>query len=252
MKDRIKQVTEGLKDIASIGYRYGEFDSTHNKMNVPVESIGVIAATASRYGVLYAIIRRTKNKSDYGKEHKSEVVEYYNCGGDLSAHNPYELSIPITNINLKKDIIDPLTLVGEKVLVTEINRYAMKAEYIGGLVELNESILNIPRVILKSMRNYVGSFVTLDSTEDVVRERLEGFGYPTETFKKMHKYTVQDWLGKSVRFEGDAVYFRDTKQAVEGELVIPASDTLEETRDLDKEDMKTKKCHLAVKIFSAR
>lgn len=252
MKDRIQQITESLKDAASIGYRYGEFDSTHNKMNVPVESIGVIVSTSSRDGVLYAIIKRTKNKSEYGREHPGEIFEYYNCDGDVNAHSPYELSIPITNVDLKRDIVDPLTFIGGKVLVTEINRYAMKAEYIGGLVELNESILNIPRTLFKSMRNYVGSFVSLNSTEDVVRERLEGFGYPKETYDKMYKYSVQDWIGKSVRFEGDAVYFRDTKKAVEGELIIPASDTLEETRALDREDMKTKNCHLPVKIFSAR
>lgn len=252
MKDRINQVTEGLKDLASIGYRYGEFDSTHNKMNVPVESIGVIVNTSSRNGVLYAIIKRTKNKSEYGKEHSGEVSEYYNCNGDINAHTPYELSIPISNVDLKKDVVDPLSFLGGKVLVTEINKYAMKAEYIGSLVELNESILNIPRTIFKSMRNYVGGFVSLASTEDTVRERLDGFGYPKETYDKMYKYSVQDWLGKSVRFENDAVYFRDVKEAVEGELVIPASDTLDETRDLDNTDMKTKKCHLPVKIFSAR
>ena len=115
MKDRIKQVTEGLKDIASIGYRYGEFDSTHNKMNVPVESMGVIDSTMTNNGTLYAILRRLKNKSDYGKEHQDEVVEYYNCDGDVNSYSPFELLIPLSNINLKRDVINPLDLIGGKV-----------------------------------------------------------------------------------------------------------------------------------------
>lgn len=250
--DRIRKVTDSLKDLASIGYRYGEFDSTHNKLNVSIESIGIIKTTLTRKGVLYAIVKRTKNITDYGKE-GHDINEYYNCKGELSAHSPFELLIPITNIDLKKDIIDPLTLVGGKVLVTEIDRYAMKAEYIGELTELNESPLRIPRTILKSMRNYVGGFVPLDSSEQVVRERIEGFGYPLETLKKMYKYSVSDWEGKSVRFEKDAVSYRDVKEAVEGEVVVPAEDSIEELlRELDNSDMKTKKCHLPVKIFSAR
>ncbi len=249
---RIKMVTDGLKDLASIGYRYGEFDSTHNKLNVPIESIGVITSTLTRKSILYAIIKRTKNITDYGRD-GHDISEYYNCKGDVNAHSPFELLIPITNIDLKRDVVDPLTLIGGKVLVTEIDRYAMKAEYIGELTELNESPLRIPRTILKSMRNYIGGFVPLDSSEQVVRERIEGFGYPLETLKKMYKYSVSDWDGKSIRFEKDAVNYRDIKEAVEGEVIVPAADSIEELlRELDNNDMKTKKCHLPVKIFSAR
>lgn len=251
---KTQQLKERIADIASqayVGYRSGEFNTTRSKMRTSMESIGIIDSILTVDSVLYAIVYRAEPVIQFNKDHAvtEQIKEYYNCRGDIDAYSVYELLMPITNIDLKREVLDPRSLIGSKVMVSELNGLAVKAEVITDLEELNESPLKIPRTLLSSIRNYIGAYTRIDSEEDRVTSLLDRLGL-SDTAKKLYDKSATDFSGKVWSYENNAVYGRDTAALKEGEDSLKPIDGF--ARHVTNESMKTKNCHLPVKLFSAR
>lgn len=249
-KDKIVNRIGETAAKAAVGFKSGESNNTKMKMNTSSESLGIIASVLTVNKTVYAICYRQTPVTKALKEHpEGGVKEYYNCTGDVFKMSPYELLMPIKNLDLSRDIIDPRTLIGQKVLVSEINGQALKAEYINELDELNESPLKISRALLRTIRNYVGGYTTLDSKEERVQKIMAQFGL-TDVAEKLHEHPLSDWLGQSVSFKDEGKYTNDVAKPKDGEVVFEAPEGV--ARHLNRTSMKTKNCHLPVKLFSAR
>lgn len=249
--------TESFKNIiantaskAYVGFKSGEFNTTRQKMKTSMESLGIVDSVLVVNKTIYVIAHRVEPLSKNIKDHAGEAVEYYNCNGDVNAFSPFELLMPIINIDLSRDTLDPRVLIGGSVLVSEINGQAIKAEYVGELEELNESPLAVPRAVFSSIRNYIGAYTTLNSKDERVQSIVNQFGVG-DVVNDIYQTSAMDWIGNVVSFEKDGDYTKDshgTKQ--EGRLTIKPVENL--TRHLNGEDMKTKLCHNPVKLFTAR
>lgn len=249
--------TESLKNAianaaakAYVGFKSGEFNTTRQKMKTSMESLGIVDSVLVVNKTIYVIAHRAKALSKNIQMHEGEAVEYYNCIGDVKVYSPFELLMPVINIDLSRDTLDPRSLVGGSVLVSEINGQAIKAEFVGELAELNESPLDVPRALFKSIRNYVGAYTALNDKDERVQSIVQQFGLGN-VVDEIYKTSAMDWIGNVVSYETDGDYTKDshaTKQ--EGRLTIKAVENL--TRHLNGEDMKTKLCHNPVKLFTAR
>lgn len=250
-KENFKQyIKDSFNELSTYN---GNKSTIHNRLVLErsVQSVGIVDSVMTTDSIVYAIIRRCG--SDPDNFDLSTPDGYYNCNGDVTCYSPFELMIPLININLSVVPLNPQQLVGGKVLVSEIDGIAMKAEYIGILNEVNESPVNIPRTVLTSIRNYIGGYVKLDSDDLQIRNAVDSFGIPQDTLKKLNSYSVSDWSGNVVRFDTDAVMYRDVKQQDQGELVLKDNDSLSQLiRHINQKDMKTKRCHLPTTLFSAR
>ena len=239
----IKSMTHYNGDKSTLGER---IDSSRVS-----ESIGTIRTVLTVNNTVYAIIKRDDPFDSCVENAESQ---YYHCKGQPSSHTPYELFMPLLNIHLDISNFDPRILVGRKALVKELGDIAVKAEYIGQVNELNESPINIPRTVLASIRNYIGPNTKLDSKDDRVKEQLDYFDIEYSVFKSLSKHTLDDWDGQVIRFKSDAVSYRDTVDQVQGEIIVDDRvDALEGLiRHIESKDMKTKKCHMPINLFSAR
>lgn len=251
-------MSKSLKDRAiesakALGSYNGDRNTIHNRLVLErsKQSIGIISSIMTTDNVVYAIIARIGSQPD--TYDLSEKDGYYNCDGDPASYSPFELMIPIINVQLDLNPIDPKQLIGGKVLVSEIKGVAMKAEYIGKMTEVNESPLNIPRSTLATLRNYVGGYMKLDHKDPQIRDVIDELGIPIDVLTKLNTYTVSEWDGNVVRLSSDAVMYRDTGKQVQGEIVIQDLDNLGAfIRNINRKDMKTKECHLPTILFSAR
>lgn len=235
---------------AYVGFKSGEFNTTRQKMKTSMESLGIVDSVLVVNKTVYVIAHRVKALSKNMQLHANEAVEYYNCQGDVTVHSPFELLMPLINIDLSRDPIDPRVLVGGSILVSEVNGQAIKAEYVGELSELNESPIAVPRAVFQSIRNYLGSYTALNDKDERVQSIVNQFGL-SGVVDDIYKSSAMDWIGSVVSFENDGDYTKDshsTKQ--DGRLTIKPIDSL--VRHANGEDMKTKLCHLPVKLFSAR
>jgi len=216
-----------------------------------VESIGYIHSILQVDKHVYAIIMRADSPDfDISCADGLDGASFFNCVGDFHSKSPYELLIPITNIDLSIDIIDPRTLIGGSVLVSELFGEAVKAEYIGELERTDQLPIKISKKVFNSIRNYVGAYTRLDSDEKSVQDVLNRFGIDQELSKKLYETDIHDWAGNVIRFENEAVYTNDVMQPKDGEIIIKPIEDLQ--RHIHEKGMKTKNCHLPVKIFSAR
>ena len=251
---KTEQFKQRIADVASqayVGYRSGEFNTTRSKMRTSMESVGIIDSILTVDSVLYVIAYRAESITQFNKDHEhiEPIKEYYNCQGDINAYSVYELLMPITNIDLKREVLDPRTLIGSKVMVSEINGLAVKAELITNIDEFNESPLKIPRALLSSIRNYIGAYTRMDSDEDRVTSLVDKLGL-TDTTKKLYDKSANDFSGKVWSYDNNAVYGRDTAKLKDGEDSLKPIEGF--ARHVTNESMKTKNCHLPVKLFSAR
>lgn len=244
--------------------RYNELksSSTLNSINtVTTRNVIKIEASTEEYGYIYSVLQVNKTiyaiivdaKSpnfDFTCTNGLDGARFFNCEGDFSSKSPYELLIPISNIDLSIHVLDPRTLIGGKVLVSILNGDAVKAEYIGEIDNTGETPLKIPRTLFKSLRNYIGAYTRLDDESPEVEQARELLGLDHELAKKLYETDIKDWNGVVVRYENEAVYTNDVMQPKDGEVIItPIGDV---AKHIQEKGMKTKNCHLPVKIFSAR
>jgi hypothetical protein len=107
----------------------------------------------------------------------------------------------------------------------------------------------VPRALLASVRNYVGSYVQLNDSNPKIADVITQMGLG-DVVDDLYKTKLSEWSGKAVSIEGDGLYTNDTNKTKDGEVKIQAIDGL--MRHLNGLQMKSKNCHLPVKLFSAR
>lgn len=215
------------------------------------EEIGIIYSVLQVDKTVYAIaIKGDTANYDISCSNGFDGIEIFGCYGNIHAFSPHELYFPISNIDLSILTIDPRTLIGGRVMVSLLDGYPVKMEYVGQVDGLDDTPLYLARNVFRSLRNYVGAYKRLDSDDADVKAARDKFGIDKEVAKKLYSLDIHDLKGNVLRFEGDAVYTNDVLQPKEGEIIVKPIENL--TRLVNEKAMKTKRCHLPVKIFSAR
>lgn len=235
------------------GLNHFNLHTTRNviKMEASRESMGLIHSIFETERHVWAIIMRADSPTfELNCSDGLDGVSFFNCDGDYNSKSPYELLIPISNIDLSIQVLDLRKLIGGSVMVSELYGKAVKAEYVGELTRPDETPLKFSRKIFDSVRNYIGAYTRLDDEQPSVVEVLDRFGIDRELSKKLYETSIEDWGGNVIRIENEAVFTNDVMQPKEGELIIKAHPELH--KYLKERGMKTKLCHLPVKIFSAR
>ena len=248
--DRFIRAVEDVKYISTPSINQGEYDATLRKLNNRTDSMGIIHSVLVQGNTLYVVAQRIKNIYTHNDDH--DIVEFYNCiGGDPENYSLYELFMPVINIDLSRDIVDPRKFIGGKVLVTEIDNIPVKTEFIGELEEINESPLKIARTVLRNMRNFLGPTTPLDDGSEKTEAIIRAFGYNPEQISQLMSLTLAEaGEGKVFNLNGEGQYYQDTAQAPEN--IITIKTVADMNRHLNESPMKTKRCHLPVKLFSAR
>lgn len=247
--DQFLSAVDNVKHLSNMSIGQGEYDATLRRLNNRTDSMGVVRNAIVKGSTLYVIAYRVKNLNKDNAQHKQ--LEFFNCLGDVENYGLGELFMPVINIDLSRDIVDPRKFIGGKVLVTEIDNIPVKTEFIGQLDEINESPYKVARTVLRSIRNFIGPTTRLDDTSSMAEDIVKAFGATSEQMKKIMELTIDNTKeGDVFIVQGQGVYSQDTSEAPEGVIVIKADS--ETSRHLEDNPMKSKKCHLPVKIFSAR
>ena len=114
--DRFNRAVEDIKYVSTPSINQGEYAATLRKLNNRTDSMGIIHSVLVQGNTLYVVAQRTKNLFTGNDDH--DAVEFYNCiGGDPENYSLYELFMPVINIDLSRDIVDPRDFIGQKVLV---------------------------------------------------------------------------------------------------------------------------------------
>lgn len=248
INDRFVTAVDDVKHLSRMSISQGEYDATLRRLNNRTDSMGIVHSALVQGNTLYVVAQRIVNLKQSSNHH--DDVEFYNCFGEIENYSMYELLMPVVNIDLSYDIVDPRKFIGGKVLVTEIDNIPVKTEFIGQLDEINESPVKIARTVLRSIRNFVGPTARLDAQDELTESVIRGFGYNPELMKKLMEHSVLDNEGVVFNLSGEGQFTQDTSQNPEG--IVSIKTVADMNRHLNESPMKTKKCHLPIKIFSAR
>lgn len=248
INDRFVTAVDDVKHLSKLTISQGEYDATLRRLNNRTDSMGIIHSALVQGNTLYVVAQRIVNLNKSNNDH--DIVEFYNCLGEVENYSMYELLMPVVNIDLSYDVVDPRKFIGGKVLVTEVDNIPVKTEFIGQLDEINESPIKIARTVLRSIRNFIGPTTRLDAQDALTEDIVRGFGYNPEMMKKLMEQSVLDNAGVVFNFSGEGQYTQDTTQNPEG--IVTIKTVADMNRHLNESPMKSKKCHLPIKIFSAR
>ena len=246
--DTIKIATDEVKAVSKMLVGQGDYDATHRHLKVKRDSMGIIHAVLAKGPRLYAAVVRLEPLTNYGGEHGS--LEFYNCKGETKNYGAHELFMRVINVNLSRDIVDPRDFIGQKVLVTELDNIPVKVELIGDVEGMVENPTTLSSAVLRSFRNFLGPSKPLDDDSELTETFMQAFGIDPDFMKNMMALKIEDVAGKVLRIEGDAVYFMDTDKEKEGYMQIKNYKDMYD--HLSTNPMKTKDCHLPIKVFGAR
>lgn len=209
---------------------------------------GIIESAMVVNRTVYVIARRLKESFD-GETGHSTINLFNNARGTDEEHiSPFELLIPISNIDLALTPVNPKDLLGKYVIVSSMKKRAIKAEFIGDINSTSQSPLQVMQAALENARSLAGSMEKLHENETSKTFLKEKYNL-TDDQLTLIGMSLEEFKGKVIRIEGDGTYHNDTDAELEHEVKIESYDLIKNT---NKEKMKTRKCHLPVTIFSAR
>lgn len=218
-----------------------------------------MAKTSSQHGIIesvlvvnntvYAIIRKTRVEFDEVSHDYYPLFNNYLKSPEDSL-TPTELLIPLINIDMSNNTLDPKDLIGRYAVVevTDGNR-AIKAEYVGSVGDPSQGPLKISQTVLYNARLLAGATARLATADSESRKYLAEVAKLEDEALELLDQKLSEWKGKVVTVEGDANYHKTTDATQEFELKIKSEDFLKEA---NKTKMKTRNCHLPISIFSAR
>ena len=209
---------------------------------------GIIESVMVVNRVLYVIARRVKSSMTTDTDHSYQSLFNNDRHVREEALSPFELLIPVSNIDLAVTTVKPEELLGKYVSVSVLKGRAVKAEYIGDLSGPSQSPLQLARAALENARSLAGVATRIEENEKA-RDFLKTQYNLTDDQLTLIGMSLEEFKGKVIKVEGDATYDRDTANKLEHEVIIESHDLIANT---NKEPMKTKNCHLPVTIFSAR
>lgn len=213
------------------------------------EQLGKIESVLVVDRVLYAIIRKAKGEFDEINHESFPLFNNYLYVEDEYL-SPVELLIPITNVDLAQGTFNPNTMIGQYATVSVVNGLrAVKAEYIGGVDDPQQGPFKVLQNIFYNARMLAGATATLTEEGSKAKEYLSKIQNLNETNLNLVAMSLEDWKGKVVTLQNDAVYHKTTDATEEFEIKIEQEDFFKNSNGTK---MKTKNCHLPVTIFSAR
>lgn len=213
-----------------------------------IQEEGIIESVMVVNRVVYVIARRLKESMTSDTDHP--YVSLFNNDRHVreEALSPFELLIPVSNIDLAIASAKPEELLGKYVLVSVLKGRAMRAEFIGDISSTSQSPLQLARAALENARSIAGVATRIEESKKA-KDFLKDQYNLTDEQLTLIGMTLEQFKGKVIRVEGDATYDRDTAQKLEHEVIIESHNLIANT---NQEPMKTKNCHLPVTIFSAR
>lgn len=217
------------------------------KIQKSSEEEGIIESVLVVNRVVYAVVRRSVDSyNETGHSSKGLFNNVRNIPEDnLSL---FELLIPIYNIDLATSLIKPDELLGKYVMVSVLNKKAIKAEYIGELENFKQSPLKLLSAAITNARSLAGAGERLDKNTASRKFLQEKFNL-TDDQLTLFEIPLKDVFGKTITIKDDAVYHKDTSKTTDKEVVIESHNLI---RGTNQKSMKSRNCHLPVSIFSAR
>lgn len=209
-----------------------------------VESVGKIESVSLQNNQVYALIRYTSGEDGDNNLRLFNDI-YASNEEDLSF---FELSIPISNIDLSKDNYSPTQLIGKYASVTVFEGRAISAEIIGDFKSKEERPTNIDQDFFFTARMRLierGEATTADN----VQNELIALGLDRTTAFSLFQVKLADVLNKVVIWAGESYFHKDTAKP---DILETVQEPPEFLRSLNRTPMKVKACHKFNKLFTGR
>lgn len=202
---------------------------------------GIVRSVILRDDTVFAVVER-----DIGGEDDHAHGGYFNCESyeHVDGMTFPEIFIPTDIVPIANDIN---RYVGKPALVTVQDGFAIHA-----------SVLHIPQLLttikpstIRAVRERLQNGPENDIFSEIGLKVWESFGVLPDAVKALKEmvFKSEEHLDKVVTIEGEGSWNKDTAQLQKGEAIVPATDIM---LGLNRQGMKTNKCHNPTRIFSAK
>lgn len=202
---------------------------------------GIIRSVILRDDTVFAAVER-----DLEGEDDNSHGGFFNCMSyeHVASMTFPELYIPTDIVPIGNDIN---RYVGKNALVTVQDGIAIFAS----VLQIPQLLTTIKPSTIRAVRLKLQEKAGDDLFSDAAQKIWTSFGILPEEVKSLKDmlFNPEEHLDKVVTIEGEGSWNKDTSQVQEGEVVIPPSDIM---LGLNKQGMKSNKCHLPTRIFSAK
>ena len=247
LNDKIGEINQMYRESASVGYKFGQFDGARSQINKTYVELGVIKGVFTEGTTILVVAERLNSTSAH-----PSIPEYFGTDPDyLENYGWREYYHPLTNLHLSTSLVDPTQLIGQTVKVTLINNIVQEVEYIGSLTDLSDTGSGVNGYLLRAARSIIGNLVPLNDENENVKQVLKSLGIDQATIDGLYKYNINDFIGKVVNVDTDAKYYQETTTPQEGVITVKEP-TPTWVGKKETGEMKTKNCHIPVKMFSAK
>ena len=243
---RLEKINKMYKDSTSYGYKYGQFDGARSQFNKPNFELGTIRSVFTEGNTILVLAEKLDKDSVHG------IPQYFGIDPDFIENYGWkEMYFPLSNLHLGVGLVDPRQLIGHTVKVTLINKVIQEVEYVGSLTNLADTGSGVSYFMLRAARALIGNLVPLNDEAPTVKEALKALGITQEVIDGLYKYDIKDFIGKVVNVDTDAKMYQETATPPEG-VVTVKEPTPSWVSNKEEGDMKTKNCHIPLKMFSAK
>ena len=217
-----------------------EFDVLNSLQSKVTETIGKIELASIHSSKAFVVVSRL------GGEGASLVNDAFNSGVENLSY--YELAVPLYGIDLDATSMNPVSLLGKYVKITEQNGRALKAEYLGEHIGFLDSPSVIPREVFYTARlNLLDK--NIEMTPENVQKELQTLGVSRKDAIEVFGIDLREVLNNVILWAGDSYYQKDTGKAAMKEVVVDPPDIV---KYLNSKPIKMKACHKFNKLFTGR
>lgn len=247
LNTRIDEINQMYSESTSVGYKFGQLDGARNQINKSYVELGVIKGVFTEGTTILVVAERLNSTSAH-----PSIPEYFGTDPDyLENYGWREYYHPLTNLHLSTSLVDPTQLIGHTVKVTLINNIVQEVEYIGSLTNLSDTGSGINGYLLRVARSLIGNLVPLNDESESVKQVLRKLGIDQATIDGLYKYDINDFIGKVVNVDTDAKYYQETTTPQDGVITVKEPTSMWVDKK-ESGEMKSKNCHIPVKMFSAK
>jgi hypothetical protein len=215
------------------------------------KTVGIIESATVLNSRVFAVLRKTANTDNINYDPGEGSPLYNNIlNMEESKLTPFELLIPIKNIDMLHIPIDMSTFIGKFAIVYERSGIAFEAEYLGELWKPSDDASIVASSHIRSARVMLSAMGQADDVEAVKDKMKSMYGYDDSSLNSTFQYNfLSDFQNHIVTWAGESYSFKDVDEQLSYENKLTPVDIL---KYLNKTPMKTKKCHLPNLPFSGR